>query len=87
MKSHLSKESRRVHRCTHCDFVGLSKCSLRVHKTTEHSGIIYTCHCGKEFHHKNAMKLHSRRVHDGLRPYVCHCEKAFFLKKELREHQ
>lgn len=52
MKSHISDDIRRIHKCNHCDFISVSKGSLKVHEIAEHSGIIHTCHCGREFNHK-----------------------------------
>lgn len=86
MKCHLKKDSKKLQACQYCPFTSFNKQSLKIHEISFHAGLRYECSCGKIFTHKNKLRLHSKRIHEGVRHHICHCGKQFFLKREFELH-
>lgn len=91
MQRHLNKDEREKFSCDECDFVSISKMSLKTHKRMEHLGQkkIYTCQCGKTFTQSSSFYTHLRVVHDKIKNHVCSfkdCNKAFAEKCQLKNH-
>lgn len=91
MQRHLSRSEREKFHCDECDFVSISKMSLKSHKRMEHLGQkkIYTCHCGNTFSQSSSFYTHLKVVHDKIKNHICHfkdCGKAFSEKTQLKNH-
>lgn len=71
MTSHIDPNSRRKWKCELCCFVSVSKQSLRAHQSYEHSGKVYTCHCGKEFNQRASLSTHIKCVHHKQKDHLC----------------
>lgn len=71
MVSHIDPNERRKWNCDLCSFVSVSKQSLRAHKSYEHSGKVYTCHCGKQFNQRASLSTHIKCVHHKIKDHVC----------------
>lgn len=69
--SHIDPESRRKWKCDMCRFVSVSSQSLKAHKSYEHSGQVYTCHCGKTFNQRASLSTHIKCVHQKLKNHSC----------------
>lgn len=71
MVSHIDPNERRKWNCDMCNFVSVSKQSLRAHKSYEHSGKFYTCHCGKQFNQRASLSTHIKCVHHKIKDHLC----------------
>lgn len=71
MISHVDPNERRKWNCDVCHFVSVSKQSLRAHKSYEHSGKVYTCHCGKQFNQRASLSTHIKCVHHKIKDHLC----------------
>jgi hypothetical protein len=88
MVSHIDPNERRKWKCDLCSFVSVSKQSLRAHKSYEHSGKIYTCHCGKEFNQRASLTTHIKCVHQKIKAHSCNiCGKSYFTRKDVQNHK
>jgi len=63
---------------------------LKAHLLKSHNeGTWFTCDiCQQQFITRGNLKQHSRRRHEGVKPYVCsECPKRFCTVRELRLHR
>lgn len=91
MKCHIDWDERRHHACSKCNFVTVSRDSLRGHEITHHlkkTDRVYECStCFECFDAYSQLYRHKLKVHEEVEKYVCSfCDKSLKGAAALKNH-
>lgn len=83
-------EDRSKQMCSICGRLFAERSKMLAHEMT-HSGIMVSCEvCGKQFLHKNYLRIHVKTVHSQVKPFSCNidgCKWTFAYPQVLKRHQ
>lgn len=90
MKSHIDRELRRNFACCKCDYITVSKNSLRGHEAKHHGKARdYECSiCNEHFETYNQLYRHKLKMHKEMdEKYICNqCNKSLKCALSLKNH-